>query len=184
MDPRAPAPGASAAVAAASPARAKAKFTADEDARLLALVDARGARCWGEIAGALGGRNARQCRERFANYLDPRLRRGEWAPEEDRLLERKVAELGARWNKIAKCFAGRSDNALRNRWMVLARQRTRERRLPPAAWRSPAVPIVLPVLGGPAAAHTRAAGAPIEILDELRTGDALERHWDCLWEMG
>jgi hypothetical protein len=46
-----------------------------------------------------------------------------WTAEEDAPLEQKYAELGAKWNKIGKFFRNRSNNALRNRWMLLDRQR-------------------------------------------------------------
>jgi hypothetical protein len=68
-------------------------------------------------------RNPRQCRERFKNYLDPELNREPWTEEEDSLLEEKYREFGAKWNKIGQFFLNRSDNSLRNRWMMIDRRR-------------------------------------------------------------
>jgi hypothetical protein len=101
----------------------KVRFTPDEDARLTDLVDEYGTNDWGAVALAMQTRNARQCRERYKNYLDPALRTDWWTAEEDALLQRKYDELGAKWNRISKFFKNRPDNALRNRWRLLDRHR-------------------------------------------------------------
>jgi hypothetical protein len=67
-------------------------------------------------------RNARQCRERWQNYLDPELRRSPWTAEEDLLLQAKVAEYGAGWHKISTFFVNRSPLSLRNRWQQFERR--------------------------------------------------------------
>lgn len=99
----------------------KSKFTAEEDKKLMELVAKTKTRNWNEIAASLGSRNARQCRERWNNYLNPSLRNDPWTEEEDKLLLDKHAEFGTHWNKISKCFSNRSDNAVRNRWQLLMR---------------------------------------------------------------
>jgi hypothetical protein len=101
----------------------KTKFTGDEDARLIDLVAEYGTADWAPIAFAMQTRNQRQCRERYNNYLDPALRTDPWTAEEDALLTQKYGEFGGKWNKIGKFFTKRSDNALRNRWMLLERHR-------------------------------------------------------------
>jgi hypothetical protein len=104
----------------------KNKFTADEDRMLLELVRRLGDKDWINVSLAMGVRNARQCRERYNNYLNPELRKDDWTPAEDEILERKYSQLGPKWNTIGKFFLNRSDNALRNRWMVLDRRHARE----------------------------------------------------------
>jgi hypothetical protein len=81
---------------------------------------------WLVIAALLGSRNPRQCRERFSNYLAPSLRREPWSSEEDALIIEQYAVHGAKWSKIAKLFANRSENAIRNRWQLMARRQVRE----------------------------------------------------------
>jgi hypothetical protein len=103
----------------------KVKFTPEEDAQLARLVQNIGDNDWSKIASFMCNRNARQCRERYRNYLDPGLRWGGWTPEEDRLLMNKFNESGPRWNAIGRYFANRSDNSLRNRWHQLARRKRR-----------------------------------------------------------
>lgn len=103
----------------------KIKFTAEEDAKLLSLVQIHGAKDWIRISQLMGTRNARQCRERFKNYINPDLRKDQWSAEEDKLLEEKFAEYGAKWNKISRFFVNRSDNNIRNRWMMIERHRAK-----------------------------------------------------------
>jgi hypothetical protein len=103
----------------------KVKFTMEEDARLLRLVQRLGAKDWEKISIFMEGRNPRQCRERWKNYLNPNLRKGEWTPEEDQILEQRYAQYGTEWNKIAPFLVNRSGNAIRNRWMMIARHRAR-----------------------------------------------------------
>jgi hypothetical protein len=71
------------------------------------------------VAAHLGTRSARQCRERFRNYLSPNLRNSQWTEEEDRLLAEKVIELGAKWAMIVAFFPSRSEINLKNRWTQL-----------------------------------------------------------------
>lgn len=99
----------------------KNKFTIEEDKLLTELASKSKVHNWNEIAEKIGTRNARQCRERWNNYLDPSLRQDPWTEEEDRLLLAKHREFGTHWNKISKCFKNRSDNSIRNRWQLLMR---------------------------------------------------------------
>lgn len=97
----------------------KMRFSADEDDRLRKLVEAHGVDDWGLISSAMGTRNARQCRERFRNYLDPELRHGQWTVDEDRLLCKHYGMIGAKWGVIVKFFQNRSEMALRNRFYAI-----------------------------------------------------------------
>ena len=104
----------------------KIKFTPEEDALLLSLVKEHGSKDWIKISQLMNGkRNPRQCRERYKNYINPDLRKDNWTKEEDELLIQKYAEFGGKWNKIAKYFVNRSDNHLRNRWMMIARHQAK-----------------------------------------------------------
>jgi hypothetical protein len=103
----------------------KSKFSAAEDGKLLDLVARFGTTNWIHIASLMETRNPRQCRERYANYLNPDLRQDNWTADEDLLLTQKHQEFGSKWNKIAKFFVNRSDNALRNRWQLLNRHKVK-----------------------------------------------------------
>lgn len=95
------------------------KFTPEEDERLRSLVSMLGENNWGEVAAKLGTRSARQCRERFKNYLSPNLKNEPWTEQEDNLLREKYAEYGAKWSVIANYFHTRSDVNIKNRWAQL-----------------------------------------------------------------
>ena len=103
----------------------KSKFTHEEDQMLRMLVYRFGSKDWQSISKMMGSRNPRQCRERWNNYLNPKLSQLPWSMEEDILLANKYAEFGSHWSKISKFFPNRSDNAIRNRWCLLLRQSER-----------------------------------------------------------
>jgi hypothetical protein len=91
-------------------------FTPDEDAVIMRMMLRGPIFGWNVVARNLPGRTARQCRERWMNYLTPSVRSDPWTEAEDRLLIEKVNELGFAWATIARSFCGRSDNAVKNRW--------------------------------------------------------------------
>jgi hypothetical protein len=68
------------------------------------------------------GRSARQCRERWCNYINPDIQKTPWSAEDDLLLKEKVSELGTRWHAILSFFPGRSKNQVRNRWFTIERR--------------------------------------------------------------
>jgi hypothetical protein len=108
------------------PGRYKSKFTAEEDSALRDLVSSCGAGNWSAIAARMSHRSARQCRERWNNYLNPQLGRSPWSPAEDLLLQEKFALLGRHWHEIAVFLPSRSRNHVLNHWTAL------QRRLSPA----------------------------------------------------
>ena len=94
-------------------------FSQEEDKLLKLLVDQFGEGSWKEIAKNMPDRTARQCRERYKNYLAPAIQNGPWTDDEDQLLSEKVKELGFQWAKIAKFFESRSSVNVKNRWTVI-----------------------------------------------------------------
>lgn len=105
----------------------KAKFTREEDAILLRVVQEIGARDWKMIASHLMGRNARQCRERWNNYVNPDVVNRPWTEEEDKLLMEKYKKNGPRWQALASYFHGRSVNNVKNRWLSWKRNQEKEK---------------------------------------------------------
>lgn len=116
------------------------KFTPAEDRLLCALVAAYGRR-WKVVAGSVPGRSARQCRERYINYLAPELRAQPWSPDEDAQLLSLVAELGPRWAQIQRFFPSRSYVSVKNRWSVLHVKCTPRARLELSSAPAPLPPI-------------------------------------------
>jgi hypothetical protein len=91
-------------------------FSPEEDAIIIHSVYINRCGGWETIARRLSCRTARQCRDRWMNYLSPTVRTDPWTESEDRLLLRQVNQIGFRWSVIAHCFNGRSDNDIKNRW--------------------------------------------------------------------
>ena len=96
------------------------KFSKDEDTRLTHLVSQYGANNWHLIAEHMQTRSARQCRERYMNYLAPNVRNGKWTSEEEVLLVQKFEEYGPKWTHIAESFPGRSSVNVKNQWAVMS----------------------------------------------------------------
>jgi hypothetical protein len=104
-------------------ARFKWKFTQTEDMQLTQIVAYYGCDDWTLVASRMPGRNARQCRERWLNYINPQLSRTPLTRDEENLLEAKYLELGPRWQMIASFFPGRAKNFLKNQWRLRHKQK-------------------------------------------------------------
>jgi hypothetical protein len=104
----------------------KARFTQQEDSKLSEVVQELGTRDWQQVARQIPGRNARQCRERWLNYLSPDVRNGPWTPAEEQLLLEKYAEFGPAWKRIATFFPTRTDINVKSRWQLMQRHRRKE----------------------------------------------------------
>ena len=96
---------------------------------LLSIIKEKGPQHWKEIALELSNRSgvgifrqAKQCRERWINHLDPNVKKGNWTEEEDVLMLRFFLEKGKKWAEIAKKLGGRTENNVKNRWISLIRK--------------------------------------------------------------
>jgi hypothetical protein len=91
-------------------------FTEDEDAVILTARRPGFSKAWSDIAKRLPGRTARQCRDRWLNYLSPEIASEPWTPEEDQLLVEKINEMGDHWTWMTPFFNARSENDIKGRW--------------------------------------------------------------------
>jgi hypothetical protein len=105
-----------------APGLRKGAFTEEEDAALHAAVG-EGMTNWGDVARRLSGRTAKQCRERWTNYLAPDVSHTMWDAEEDALLLELELKYGRKWALIAREMPGRSENAVKLRFKSLDRQK-------------------------------------------------------------
>jgi hypothetical protein len=94
-------------------------FTPAEDAKLTSIIIELGTNNWEAVARCVHGRNARQCRDRWSNYLFPEMDNGPWRPDEDQLLFTKFNESGAVWKYIATFVHSRSDINIKSRRQLL-----------------------------------------------------------------
>ena len=92
------------------------RFSAEEDRLLKALVDGNRQKSWDQIAREIPGRTARQCRDRYNNYLFKEISGASWKPTEDEIILKMHKEIGPKWSLIAKQLVGRSGNNVKNRW--------------------------------------------------------------------
>jgi hypothetical protein len=108
----------------ARPFTPKRQFRKEEDDMIMQMVnESAGCLCWEYIAGALKNRSARQCRERYCQYLRyPDLNTETWTAEEDVVLIEQVHAQGQKWRAIAPFFTGRSPVMVKNRWASLKRR--------------------------------------------------------------
>jgi hypothetical protein len=96
--------------------RSRTKFTPSEDAMLLRLVNRAESVNWQKIARQMSHRTARQCRDRYKNYLASTALSCPWTPAEDSLIAQGFRRLGPRWVEIAKGVPGRTGVQVKNRW--------------------------------------------------------------------
>ena len=98
------------------------KFTPEEDQQLRTLVEVNGFKDWKIVSSFMQNRTARQCRERYNDYLNPALNKGEWTIDEEKKLIELIQQYGKKWSFLKKFFNGRSDVNLKNHWPVLERK--------------------------------------------------------------
>ncbi|CAN0519602.1 unnamed protein product, partial [Ectocarpus sp. 12 AP-2014] len=71
---------------------------------------------WKEIAAEVKTRNHVQCLQRWKKVLTPGLVKGQWTPEEDKLLVSIVNEGHKNWGSLSARVPGRTSKQCRERW--------------------------------------------------------------------
>jgi hypothetical protein len=102
-------------------------WSKEEDALLLNLVHTmQWPMKWTVVAQSLQDRTGKQCRERYVNHLNPRLKTTDWNPVEDATIFHLYNTIGSHWAKMSKIIPGRTDNGIKNRFHNIRRQYERE----------------------------------------------------------
>lgn len=156
------------------PKKIRKLFSPQEDAILSQIMFQEPFQTWIAVAEKLPGRTARQCRDRWVNYLSPTNKNGPWTHEEDKLLADKYLEHGPQWTTIAKFFDGRSENNVKNRWYTYVKTRFNQQK---SATPAPVAPEPqyshppFPMRVDPASMQARVSRTPAtpQIIPEVRT---------------
>ena len=96
--------------------RTRIPFTKEEDEKIRQLVNRFGSGHWELISHFMERRTAKQCRDRYTNYLVPCVFQGEWMKEEDELLTQLYNTIGPKWSILQKYIPYRSSTNIKNRW--------------------------------------------------------------------
>eukprot|EP00826_Nyctotherus_ovalis_P036588 TRINITY_DN325_c0_g1_i15.p3 TRINITY_DN325_c0_g1~~TRINITY_DN325_c0_g1_i15.p3 ORF type:complete len:322 (-),score=105.21 TRINITY_DN325_c0_g1_i15:1430-2395(-) len=92
------------------------KFTQEEDEKLKGLVKIHGEGAWSRIAENMEGRNRKQVRERYINFLKKDRVVTEFTPEEDALIIQYVQSKGRKWSLLSEILVGRPPIMIKNRY--------------------------------------------------------------------
>lgn len=95
------------------------RFTTEEDDKLIQLVNQFGNQSWGTISQHMKTRSMRQCKDRYQNYLDPKINNSPWTAAEERLLIQKYEKFGSRWSTIANYFYNRTAISIKYRFIKI-----------------------------------------------------------------
>lgn len=101
-------------------------WTKEEDDIVIKLVAENGPQKWTHVAAHLPGRIGKQCRERWHNHLNPRIKKIVWSSEEEWILFLSHKNSGNKWAEMAKILEGRTDNSIKNHWNSSMRKKIAE----------------------------------------------------------
>ncbi|KAL0794901.1 hypothetical protein Bca101_066278 [Brassica carinata] len=115
----------------------KGAWTPEEDQILVSYVNRHGEGGWRTLPEKAGlKRCGKSCRLRWANYLRPGIKRGEFTEEEERSIISLHALHGNKWAAIARGLPGRTDNEIKNYWNTHIKKRLIKKGVDPVTHKS------------------------------------------------
>nr|AKD49017.1 MYB29 [Brassica oleracea var. alboglabra] len=110
----------------------KGAWTTEEDKKLISYIHEHGEGGWRDIPQKAGlKRCGKSCRLRWANYLKPDIKRGEFSYEEEQIIIMLHASRGNKWSVIARHLPKRTDNEIKNYWNTNLKKRLIDQGLDP-----------------------------------------------------
>ena len=101
---------------------AKGPWSIEEDKKLIEWIKENGPCNWTGCSVFIKNRSGKQCRERWANALNPLLKKGQWEMEEDYIIFKLFKLIGSKWSTIASYLIGRTENSTKNRFYSTLRR--------------------------------------------------------------
>ena len=92
----------------------KGNWLKKEDTILLTWVKKYGATKWTECSKLIKGRCGKQCRERWVNILNPKVKKGNWSSEEQNNIFNNLSVFFTSWSSMSKLLPGRTENSIKN----------------------------------------------------------------------
>ncbi|XP_010459478.1 PREDICTED: transcription factor MYB51 [Camelina sativa] len=115
----------------------KGAWTPEEDQKLLSYLNRHGEGGWRTLPEKAGlKRCGKSCRLRWANYLRPDIKRGEFTEDEERSIISLHALHGNKWSAIARGLPGRTDNEIKNYWNTHIKKRLIKEGIDPVTHKS------------------------------------------------
>lgn len=106
----------------------KGRWVEQEDNALIKAVqrfqsiDPEGQLPWNKIAEYIPHRTGIQCQARWSEALNPKVRKGRWHAEEDKLLNKAIAKYGCCWIRVASMIPTRTQRQCRTRYNQIRSQ--------------------------------------------------------------
>jgi hypothetical protein len=100
----------------------KMKWSYNEDVVLRRLVGEHGDNNWAIIAGIIPNRSSKQCRERWAFHLKPKIKDSVWTREEEEILRKEYKKLGPQWAQIACYLPGKNRGQIKDHFAILLKR--------------------------------------------------------------